>query len=291
MSTLGLLADTLGKRNPFRYRGYVFDKETELYYLKSRYYSAGWGRFLNADVGFDTRYQRGLNLFNYGFNSALNFADASGNYAYSTIHNAVCEQIACDNPEIICSIYVVGISRTTSGTGFIDLINPFTSEAWEVKKSTLSYSCAEYQLSDYTSGTVHLGDREINDLRIGGFIPSGMAFYDDLIMPYYYVGNGVIMYETYRRQEDGSYIFAPSLSSIGEKNLMQNRARRALNYPDEPVPTLPGGFSLSLDWKTALSVVGVAIIVGGSAFLGYLAGGMPGAYAAGRVALSYTITK
>ena len=27
----GTLADTLGKRNPFRYRGYVFDEETGLY--------------------------------------------------------------------------------------------------------------------------------------------------------------------------------------------------------------------------------------------------------------------
>ena len=35
--------------NPFRYRGYYYDKETLLYYLQSRYYDAEAGRFLNAD--------------------------------------------------------------------------------------------------------------------------------------------------------------------------------------------------------------------------------------------------
>ncbi len=32
------MANTLGKYNPFRYRGYVYDEETGLYYLNSRYY-------------------------------------------------------------------------------------------------------------------------------------------------------------------------------------------------------------------------------------------------------------
>ena len=46
----GELAETLGTLNPFRYRGYVFDEETELYYLRSPYYNAERCRFLNADI-------------------------------------------------------------------------------------------------------------------------------------------------------------------------------------------------------------------------------------------------
>ena len=34
----------------FRYRGYVFDEETGLYYLRSRYYNAERCRFVNADA-------------------------------------------------------------------------------------------------------------------------------------------------------------------------------------------------------------------------------------------------
>ena len=46
----GSMAGTLGTVQPFRYRGYVYDEETGLYYLRSRYYSASMCRFVNADV-------------------------------------------------------------------------------------------------------------------------------------------------------------------------------------------------------------------------------------------------
>ena len=39
--------------NPFRYRGYYWDKELNLYYLQTRYYDPQTGRFINADnVGY-----------------------------------------------------------------------------------------------------------------------------------------------------------------------------------------------------------------------------------------------
>ena len=46
----GSLAETLGKLNPFRYRGYVYDEETWMYWLKSRYYYPEMQRFISADV-------------------------------------------------------------------------------------------------------------------------------------------------------------------------------------------------------------------------------------------------
>ncbi len=46
----GTLASTLGTIQPFRYRGYVYDEETGLYYLRSRYYNPEWDRFFNADI-------------------------------------------------------------------------------------------------------------------------------------------------------------------------------------------------------------------------------------------------
>lgn len=39
----------IGHRNPFRHRGYFYDRETGLYYLKSRYYDPQTGRFINMD--------------------------------------------------------------------------------------------------------------------------------------------------------------------------------------------------------------------------------------------------
>ena len=46
----GSMAERLGTVQPFRYRGYVFDEETGLYYLRSRYYNAERCRFVNADA-------------------------------------------------------------------------------------------------------------------------------------------------------------------------------------------------------------------------------------------------
>ena len=68
----GELAETLGKVQPFRYRGYVFDEETGLYYLRSRYYNPQWGRFANADALIDQ------NLYSYCKNSPMKFHDPSG---------------------------------------------------------------------------------------------------------------------------------------------------------------------------------------------------------------------
>ena len=55
LSKTGTMANTLGTINPFRYRGYVYDGETGLYYLRSRYYNPEWARFLNADVLLDSQ--------------------------------------------------------------------------------------------------------------------------------------------------------------------------------------------------------------------------------------------
>lgn len=43
ISTTGSMATTLGEDNPFRYRSYVYDTETGLYYLGSRYYNPETG--------------------------------------------------------------------------------------------------------------------------------------------------------------------------------------------------------------------------------------------------------
>lgn len=50
LSTTGTLKTTLGMLNPFRYRSYIYDEETGLYYLRSRYYRNTINRFISADV-------------------------------------------------------------------------------------------------------------------------------------------------------------------------------------------------------------------------------------------------
>lgn len=75
---------TVGKLNPFRYRSYVYDEETGLYYLQSRYYDPLTGRFLNADVYADTQSGTPLstNMFAYCENNAINKSDDEGKDAW-----------------------------------------------------------------------------------------------------------------------------------------------------------------------------------------------------------------
>ncbi len=78
----GSLASTLGTQNPLRYRGYVYDEETGLYYLQSRYYNPQMGRFLNADALVSTGQGiLGNNMFTYCLNKPVNFFDSDGRNA------------------------------------------------------------------------------------------------------------------------------------------------------------------------------------------------------------------
>lgn len=80
-SKSGSLANTLGTLNHFRYRGYIFDEETGLYYLRSRYYNPNLCRFINADdveaLGADGDIN-GYQLFIYCMNDPVNNRDESG---------------------------------------------------------------------------------------------------------------------------------------------------------------------------------------------------------------------
>ena len=72
----GSKAETLGRMQPFRYREYVWDEETGLYYLRNRYYKYGTGRFTIAD-----NIAQG-NLYTYCFNSPIAQFDSNGKDAY-----------------------------------------------------------------------------------------------------------------------------------------------------------------------------------------------------------------
>ena len=79
VSISGSLKDSVGVKNPYRYRGYRYDEETGLYYLQSRYYNGSWGRFINADAVIG---QPGdilsFNMFAYCGNNPVIMEDPNG---------------------------------------------------------------------------------------------------------------------------------------------------------------------------------------------------------------------
>ena len=88
ISTTGTLAATIGRKNPFRYRGYYFDAESGMYYLQSRYYDVEIRRFISADniivTGTSVEYQN-VNLYEYCSDNPVNFQDPSGHFILSVL--------------------------------------------------------------------------------------------------------------------------------------------------------------------------------------------------------------
>ena len=86
ISKTGSMKDSLGTLNPFRYRGYVYDEETELYYLKNRFYIPNNCRFLNADVLIGKlSYPLSHVLFTYCRNNPVKYADPTGMEAVAIV--------------------------------------------------------------------------------------------------------------------------------------------------------------------------------------------------------------
>ncbi len=72
----------VGRVNPYRYRGYYYDEELKLYYLKTRYYDPEVGRFINADdiTYIDPETINGLNLYAYCGNNPVMNVDPNGTF-------------------------------------------------------------------------------------------------------------------------------------------------------------------------------------------------------------------
>ena len=75
----GAMATSLGTLNPLTYRGYVYDHETGLYYLQSRYYNPTIRQFISPDAFVSTgQGYLGYNMFAYCLNNPVNMVDVTG---------------------------------------------------------------------------------------------------------------------------------------------------------------------------------------------------------------------
>ena len=143
LNTTGTLASTLGQLNPLRYRGYVYDQETGLYYLQSRYYNPTTARFLNADTFASTGQGiLGNNMFAYCLNNPVNGCDPHGDVFlpvltladYYLIHQMVQMRIVGSEGYAM----EVSIISPVHGRGRLDLFDAANNEYYEVKHEPLS---------------------------------------------------------------------------------------------------------------------------------------------------------
>lgn len=75
----GCTAFSVASYNPFLYRGYYYDTELQMYYLKSRYYDPIVGRFISMDKYVSTdQGVLGNNMFVYCLNNPVKYTDYTG---------------------------------------------------------------------------------------------------------------------------------------------------------------------------------------------------------------------
>ena len=94
--------------NPYRYRSYYYDSDTNLYCLNNRYYNPEWGRFINADGTINTNSDIvSCNLYAYVSNNFINKFDSSGKVFFSLFLKAavavVAAKVVALTASLICS--------------------------------------------------------------------------------------------------------------------------------------------------------------------------------------------
>ena len=101
--------------NPFRYRGYYWENDIQLYYLMSRYYDPQTGRFINADglEYLDPESINGLNLYAYCGNNPIMYTDITG-HSWESFWNST-------GGKIVGTVLIIGamvaLSIATAGVG------------------------------------------------------------------------------------------------------------------------------------------------------------------------------
>ena len=221
--------------NPFRYCGEYFDRETETYYLRARYYDPTIGRFTQQDTHWTTANsiygdnpqkineredKLGLksysyapqitavmqsgNLYVYGVSNPAVYIDSDGNQATrAEIHNWVVYDIVDKYALELSMIPNVYIKYKDSGYGYADLVSTKTGEIWEVKRLSLSKKAAKRQLAQYVSGKVKKNGYKIDTLHVGGEMGSKIdpqviireSGNTIYCIAYFDAGDGIIYYD------------------------------------------------------------------------------------------------
>ena len=136
LNITGSLSASLGKDNPYRFKGYYYDEETGMYYLKSRYYQPEICRFISADDENVLNIEQGnlnqFNLYLYCLNNSVNRVDETGNISVSALLRGLgnaftgFSAIGIGATVIACGVatpVMLGIAVATVAVGVLTTVN------------------------------------------------------------------------------------------------------------------------------------------------------------------------
>ena len=253
LTSTGDIADV----NPLRYRGYFYDTETGLYYLKSRYYDPEVGRFINPDAYASTGQGiLGANMFAYCGNDPINYFDSSGcipqavkdRFIHDKVLEYICNQDSTKSLQYTeTCIYLNGIDWR-GGWGFCDLYNSVTGEVWELKKDSNSWRCstvfANLQLGKYVNGVLK-HNPELDLCRPYTTIISDGKFLIPTVFYEYEVsykneGNGILKYSYTKTPTEELLAIKAAIGAAGAalESAAQailgwrNKAKRGIYFPE-----------------------------------------------------------
>ena len=148
--------------NPYTYRGYYYDSDTQLYYLSSRYYNPELCRFISADsvVSGTGGEILGYNMFAYCMNNPVNTSDSDGNWPKWA------KTVAKVAGAVVAVVAVTAIVAVTAG----------------VAAAAIGATAA--MLLELTTGNIHganlfayCGNDPINDIDPNGYLSVKAAGY------------------------------------------------------------------------------------------------------------------
>lgn len=217
--------------NPFRYRNYYFDDETQWYYLENRYYNPKWGgRFLNADDVIGTSQTwNAYNLYCYVNNNFVNATDKSGNFY----------ELVMSNPYILCGIILLAglaslasrVSNVSIDISIPDIPKNYSDtpkkETKKNKRDKDSKTCTVYKLVDsknevkYVGRTydvnarkaAHMKNKEGLELKV---IEENLDYYECRGYEQYYIYYYKTLHD-YKKEGD-EYVYSNKINGIGPNN-------------------------------------------------------------------------